>query len=118
MGQYETTSTQNANYKMFNGIDTTNYTFNNKGNAWYLAGTLRPSGLQNKYVRNIEIGARYVDYASPEEALWGGPPQHQLTFDLTYWFTWSSQVNFGYNIISQSGTETSRQFVIRALYKF
>lgn len=118
MGQYETTNTQNVNYKMFNGIDTTNYTFNNKGDAWYLAGTIRPSGLQNKYVRNIEIGARYVDYTSPEEALWGGPPQHQLTFDLTYWFTWSSQINFGYNMISQSGTETSRQFVIRALYKF
>ena len=113
-GQYEATQTSNASY-----TDTTNtqYTFDNKGNSWYVSGTLRPTGSKNKIISSLEFGTRYVMYSPPKNAPWGGDPQTQLTFDLTYWFTWSSQINFGYDIVNADG-ETTSQFVVRSIYKF
>ena len=113
-GQYEGTQTSSATY-----TDTTNtsYTFDNNGNSWYLSGTLRPTGSKNKFLSSLEFGTRFVKYSPPKNAPWGGDPQTQLTFDLTYWFTWSSQINFGYDIVNADGTTTS-QFVVRSIYKF
>lgn len=118
MGQYEETNTGNATYKVIENADTSYYTFNNKGNSWYLAGTLRPSGSSNDFVHDLEIGARYAQYDPPKNALWGGTASKQLTLDLTYWFTWSSQINFGYNIQTDAGTRLGNEFIIRTLYKF
>ncbi len=118
MGQYEETKTGNATYTVTTDTGTRDYTFNNKGNSWYLAGTLRPTGSGNNFVRNVELGARYAQYAPPKNALWGGDPSKQLTLDLTYWFTWSSQINFGYNIQTDAGTKLNNEFIIRTLYKF
>ena len=118
MGQYEETNTSNATYKVTDNTGTSDYTFNNKGNSWYLAGTLRPTGSSNDFIHDLEIGARYAQYDPPKNALWGGDPSRQLTLDLTYWFTWSSQVNFGYNIQTDAGTRLNNEFIIRTLYKF
>ena len=118
MGQYEVTNTSNATYKVTDNTGTSDYTFNNKGNSWYLAGTLRPTGSSNDFIHDLEIGARYAQYDPPKNALWGGDPSRQLTLDLTYWFTWSSQVNFGYNIQTDAGTRLNNEFIIRTLYKF
>lgn len=112
-GQYEATQTSSASYIEGN----TTYTFDNKGNSWYLSGTLRPTGASNKIINSLEFGTRFVKYTPPKKALWGGDPQTQLTFDLTYWFTWSTQINFGYDIQTVDGASTNA-FVIRSVYKF
>jgi len=111
MGQYEQTNTDKALY----GADTV--AFNNTGNTWYVAGTIRPTGSSSRFISNLELGARYVTYTSPVNAPWGEDPTTQLTFDLTYWFSWSSQINFGYDIVD-NGTTTFNQFVVRTVYKF
>lgn len=118
MGQYEETKTGNATYKVTDNAGTSDYTFNNKGNSWYLAGTLRPAGSSNNFVQDLEFGARYAQYDPPKNALWGGGPSKQFTLDLTYWFTWSSQINLGYNIQTDAGTKLNNEFIIRTLYKF
>jgi len=118
MGQYEETNTGNSTYSVTDNTGTSDYTFNNKGNSWYIAGTLRPTGSANDFVHDLEIGARYAQYDPPKNALWGGDPSKQLTLDLTYWLTWSSQVNFGYNIQKDAGTRLNNEFIIRTLYKF
>ncbi len=111
MGQFEQTTTDKALY----GTDTT--AFDNTGNTWYVAATLRPSGSSSTFVSNLEFGVRYVTYTPPTVAPWGGDPSTQLTFDLTYWFSWSSQINFGYDIVDD-GTTKVNQFVVRTVYKF
>lgn len=118
MGQYEETNTDRATYTVTDTSGINNYTFNNKGNSWYVACTLRPSGSSNDFVHDLEIGARYAQYDPPKNALWGGDPSKQLTLDLTYWFTWSSQINFGYNIQTDAGEKVNNEFIIRTLYKF
>lgn len=118
MGQYEETSTGDATYKFTSDTGTVNYNFKNKGNSWYLAGTLRPTGSSNNFLHDLEIGARYAQYDPPKNALWGGDHSKQLTLDLTYWFTWSSQINLGYNIQTDAGTKLDNEFIIRTLYKF
>ena len=118
MGQYEETKTGNATYKVIDNTGTSDYTFNNKGNSWYLAGTLRPTGSSNTIVQDLEFGARYAQYDPPKKALWGGDHSKQFTLDLTYWFTWSSQINLGYNIQTDAGTKLNNEFLIRTLYKF
>ncbi len=119
MGQYEETKTGNATYTVKDATGaTSDYTFKNKGNSWYLAGTIRPTGSANDFVHDLELGARYAQYDPPKNALWGGDPSKQFTLDLTYWFTWSSQINFGYNIQTDAGTKLNNEFIIRTLYKF
>ena len=110
-GQYEQTNTDKALY----GAETT--AFNNSGNSWYVSGTLRPSGSSNKFVRNLELAGRYVTYTPPKDASWGGSPVTQFTLSLNYFFTWSSQINFGYDIVDD-GTTKVNQFAVRTLYKF
>lgn len=118
MGQYEETKTGNTTYKVTTDTGTSDYTFNNVGNSWYLAGTIRPTGSANDFLHDLELGARYAQYDPPKNALWGGDHSKQLTLDLTYWFTWSSQINFGYNIQTDAGTKLNNEFIIRTLYKF
>ena len=118
MAQYESTQTSNAMYSAMQDTSTFIYTYNNNGNSWYAATTIRPVGLENKFLSNIEIGGRYVTYTPPQNALWGGKPQTHTTLMLTYWFTWASQINFGYDIISQQGSPTMNSFNVRTLFKF
>jgi hypothetical protein len=117
MGQFESTKTDNQTYSLATDTTSVDYTFDNTGNSWYLAATLRPTGSKNTFLSNLELGARYVTYSPPEYALWGGDKVTQLTIGLTYWLTWSSQVNFGYDIIKE-GDETSNLFIVRGVYKF
>lgn len=118
MGQYEETKTGNATYALTDTAGTTDYSFNNKGNSWYLAGTIRPTGSANDFVHDLELGARYAQYDPPKNALWGGEPSKQFTLSLNYWFTWSSQMSLGYNIQTDAGTRLNNEFIIRTLYKF
>jgi len=115
MGQYENTKTQNANY--FQESTSTFYTFNNEGNTWYMAGTLRPSGSGNKFISNLELGVRYTKYTPPIDAVWGGDPANQTSLDLTYWFTWDNPINLTYDIINEGGQKNSA-IVIRAIHRF
>ena|SRR5690242_8358355 len=117
-GQYEETNTSNATYQFIDTSGPKNYTFNNKGNSWYLEGTVRPTISSMNFLHDLELGARYAQYDPPKNALWGGEPSKQFTLDLTYWFTWSSQINLGYNIETDAGTKQYNEFVIRTLYKF
>ncbi|MGN6248360.1 MAG: hypothetical protein ACTHNG_08385, partial [Ginsengibacter sp.] len=117
-GQYEETNTSNATYQFIDTSGPKNYTFNNKGNSWYLEGTVRPTISSMNFLHDLELGARYAQYDPPKNALWGGEPSKQFTLDLTYWFTWSSQINLGYNIETDAGAKQYNEFVIRTLYKF
>jgi len=117
MGQYEATQTDNQTYGMIEDTSITTYTFDNKGSSWYVAGTLSPTGSQSKFISNLELGARYVNYAPPKKAPWGGDPSTQLTLAVNYWLTWSSQLSFGYDVLNEGGKK-SNEFTVRGIYKF
>ena len=115
MGQYEETKTSNISYAV---SDSGSTTFNNQGNSWYVAGTIRPTGSSSKVISNLELGARYVKYSPPAGAPWGGPPETQTTINLTYYFSWDCPVNLSYDLYDNGADPSTTAFTLRAVQRF
>jgi len=76
--------------------DGTPYTFKNSPSAYYVAGTIRPVHVDNEFVHNLEIAARYSGFKRPTLAVWGGDNTHQFAVSLDYWLKWNSLVKLTY----------------------
>ena len=95
--QYNTTNVSDAVY--LNPDDTnrhTNrYTFANNSTSYYAQLAYRPSMLENKFLKNIELTGRYSIYNTPEGSLWESK-QTQFSFGVNYWFSWRTVLKIGY----------------------
>lgn len=87
------------------------YTFNNSPTAYYVAGTIRPSHLQNIYLRNIELAARYSEFKKP--ALWGGDTR-QVALSLDYWLKWNTVLKLTY----QKNKDSDKAFYAQLVFGF
>ncbi|HYK55245.1 MAG TPA: hypothetical protein VEV15_02130 [Flavisolibacter sp.] len=76
--------------------DSSLFTFVNSPFAYYAVATLRPSHVQNKFIRNLEIAARYSEFKRPQDAPWGGSNLHQFALSLDYWLHWNSLIKLTY----------------------
>lgn len=93
LGELKHQKTDNATYVKDNGdpLD-----FNNVSTAYYLCGSLRPSLANDKFLRNIELAARYSYFKTPEDAPWGGGNFKKFEAALDYWLHWNDVVKFSY----------------------
>ena len=99
-GQYNVETVNKQSY--LNPLDTTShtatYTFNNTVTAGFGQVSVRPTGLEN-FVKNFELGYRYVVYNTPDASLWG---QNWTENDicLNYWLSWRQVIKIGYENIN------------------
>ena len=104
-GQYSEAKVGNATYTDPN--DPTNtYTFDNHTKTGYIMAALRPMFSQNDVVKNFELAARYGNYTTPANSLWG-TKDNSLALGLNYWMNWRTVVRFSYEAIK--GTSTVSQ---------
>ncbi len=116
-GQYEYTNTSNTKA---NASDTVNLlpNFTNTMTGWYAGVTFRLSGSSNRFLSNLELGARLGQLKVPTDAPWGAQPLNQTTICLTYWYTWKTPINVAYDIYTQSGMPTASAITVRGMWFF
>ena len=76
---------------------TTEYTFENKSNAWFARAALKPAYVDNAVLKNIEFTGRYSRMTLAEGAAWE-TDQTQITFGFNYWLDWRTVIKFAYQI--------------------
>ncbi len=71
--------------------------FENVSTSTFAQLAIRPSYVDNNFVKNLELAGRYSHMVLPTEAMWGGE-YTQLTVGLNYWLSWHSVIKFDYQI--------------------
>ncbi|MDE3212184.1 MAG: hypothetical protein KGM98_03040 [Bacteroidota bacterium] len=100
-GQYNIMNLTHANYTDPNSNNS--YSFTNHSTAGFIQAALRPSYSENNVVKNFEIAARYGNYTTPANSIWGAK-SNALTFGLNYWLTWRTVIKFSYEAIKTTNT--------------
>jgi len=103
-GQYNISNISDATYFETHPGDSIpeEYTFNNSSTAYYGQLSYRPSMLENKFFKNVEIVGRYSVIQTPEGAEWEQEAT-QLTVGLNYWLSWRSVLKFSYQMTESEG---------------
>lgn len=94
-GQYSITDIDHADY--INPVDSSLYSFNNHTTTGYVMAALRPVFSKN-FIKNFEIAARYGNYTSPLNSLFG-TKDNSLALGLNYWVNWRTVVRYTYEAI-------------------
>jgi hypothetical protein len=103
-GQYNWVNIGNASYsKPDNQTET--YSYQNKTQSGFIQASLRPMYVNNNILKNFEIAARYGNYTTPENSLWGSTSD-AYTIGLDYWMTWRTVVKFTYEGINGNNTSS------------
>ncbi len=101
-GQYSITNIDHVDY--INPTDTTTtYTFNNNTRTGYIMAALRPMFSANKVLKNFEVAARYGNYTTPANSIFG-TKDNSLALSLNYWLNWRTVVRFTYEAIKATNT--------------
>ena len=85
--------------------DSSSYSFKNTPSSYYIAGTIRPAHSLNKFVRNLELAARYSEFKVPENAPWGDGKSTQTAYSLDYWLHWNTCLKLTYQ--TQTGLDNA-----------
>ena len=105
---------QKVDNAVYFAADSSTYTFKNTPTAYYIAGTIRPSHLENMFLRNLEIAARYSEFKRPAGAPWGGSNTHQFALSLDYWLKWNTVLKMTY----QKEKDADNAFVAMLVFGF
>ena len=100
-GQYSETKVDHADY--VNPVDATTYTFDNKTKTGYVMAAVRPMFSKDNIVKNFELAARYGNYTTPANSLWG-TKDNSLALSLNYWINWRTVARFSYEGIKGTNT--------------
>ena len=100
-GQYSESKLDNADY--INPINSSTYTFNNHTKTGYIMAAIRPMFSKNNIVKNFEVAARYGNYTTPANSLWG-TRDNSLALSLNYWLNWRTVVRYSYEGIKGTNT--------------
>lgn len=92
-GQYNKVHVTDQEY--LNPSDSTTYTFDNTTNTGFAQISLRPSGVENKFVKNLEVAFRIGNYNTPKASLWG-QKSNVVEAGIMYWFSWRTVFKLGY----------------------
>ncbi|MEO8861325.1 MAG: hypothetical protein ABI358_07870 [Ginsengibacter sp.] len=103
-GQYSEAKLDQADY--INPVDSSSYTFNNHTKTGYIMAAVRPMFSKNNIVKNFELAARYGNYTTPSNSLWG-TKDNSLALSLNYWINWRTVVRCSYEAIKGTNTVSS-----------
>jgi hypothetical protein len=94
-GQYNYSAIDDASYAVPDDTTGLFYDFNNISNSSYIQLSIRPSLVESKFIRKLELVGRYSTLQTPEGSLWEKNPT-QITFGLNYWLDWRTVLKLGY----------------------
>ena len=92
-GQYNRINVTKESY--ISTVDSSAYSFTNKTSAVFGQLSIRPVGVDNKLLKNLELAYRYSNYRAPGNSAWG-QNFHENDFGLDYWLTWRTVLKFTY----------------------
>lgn len=84
------------------------YTFSNNSSAAFGQMSLRPTGIENSFLRNVEVAYRYSFYNTPSGSTWGAN-SHQNDFGLDYWLSWRTVLKCTYSLSHHVSTANADQ---------
>jgi hypothetical protein len=77
--------------------------------------SIRPSGSESNFVRNLELAIRYSTFDRPKEAQWGSEKQlTQTAVAIDYWLRWNSLIKFTYG----KNSDSANLYVVQLVYGF
>lgn len=94
-GQYNYSQISDANYIIPGDTTGLFYDFKNESKTYYIQLSVRPSMINNEFLRKLELVGRYSALQTPEGALWEQNPT-QTALGLNYWFDWRTVLKLGY----------------------
>lgn len=101
-GQYNWIHVSRQNY--LNPIDSTStYSFRNNARPAFAQISIRPVSVSNKFVQNLELAYRYVNYITPRNSTWG-QKYHENDIGLDYWISWRTVLKFTYAMSKSRST--------------
>lgn len=92
-GQYSKIKVNSQSY--LKPTDSTAYTFDNTTSSTFGQISIRPTGVDNAFVKNLELVYRHVDYTTPGNSLWGQNFREE-DIGLDYWLNWRTVLKFTY----------------------
>ncbi len=92
-GQYNRINVTNQNY--ISPVDSSSYSFANKTSSSFAQFSIRPVGVDNKLLKNLEFAFRYSNYTTPNSSAWG-QNFHEEDYGLDYWLTWRTVMKLTY----------------------
>lgn len=113
-GQYNYSRIGKANYLVPDNT-TVYYNFNNVSNTYYTQLSVRPSLIDNDFLRKIEIVSRYSSLQAPEGALWEQNPK-QFAIGLNYWIDWRTVLKMGYQTTNGLGDHDAQESISKNLF--
>ncbi len=93
--QYANQKIDNVNYAVPGDTTGNKYTFNNKATAYFGQLSYRPTQTTNKFLRKVELAARYGVLDNPKGSKWGADKK-QFALALDYWIAWNAVIKFAY----------------------
>ncbi|MEO7120318.1 MAG: hypothetical protein ABIY62_04445 [Ginsengibacter sp.] len=100
-GQYNIININQSDY--INPSDSSSYTFKNHTATGYIMAAIRPVLVANKFLKNLELAARYGNYTTPQNSLIG-MTDNSVAVGLNYWLSWRTVVHLTYESIKSKGT--------------
>jgi hypothetical protein len=95
-GQYSVANVDHADF--INPTDSSIYSFDNHTTTGYIMAALRPMFSKNDIIKNFEVAARYGNYTTPANSLWG-TKDNSFAVGLNYWLSWRTVIKFTYEAI-------------------
>ena len=93
-GQYSKMLINGQNY--VNPVDSTStYTFKNNTMSAFAQVSVRPVGVNNGFLKNLELAYRYVNYTTPVGSTFG-QNYSENDIGLDYWLNWRTVLKFTY----------------------
>ncbi|HVW13658.1 MAG TPA: hypothetical protein VHB54_07555 [Mucilaginibacter sp.] len=105
-GQYNRIEVSRQTYPGQN--DAPDYSFSNVSSAAFAQVSLRPTGADDKFLKNIEIAYRYSSYNTPANSTWGAN-SHQNDFGVDYWLNWRTVLKCTYSLSHAVSTANADQ---------
>ena len=91
-----------------------NSNFDNSSNAFYVSGSIRPTGSESEILRNFELAYRYSQFTPPKDAAWGGIQKIRTVASLNYWLKWNCVLKVAY----QQETNLTDAVFVQMYYGF
>jgi hypothetical protein len=130
-GEYKKQDVDKAYYpslgdSLVNGGSPTYGYFDNTANAYYVSASLRPSGSESTFLRNLELAYRYSSFTTPNGAAWAhytvdpvagtytNKPVVRTAIALDYWLKWNCLLKLSY----QTETDIAGKVFVQMYYGF
>ena len=103
-GQYTKINVTDQTY--ISPVDSSSYSFMNKTSQAFAQVSVRPIGIDNKFLKNFEIAYRYTNYTTPGQSAWG-QNFHENDLGLDYWLSWRTVLKFTYAMSHSLSTSST-----------